>query len=153
MRRTWIWVAIAGLSALAVAGCAGGGPSRSEFESNVQETRDRVDSALAHVTRAQSRQQLLNRMDKAALTIDRAAGDLDGAGAAEGFEDETGKLVKALRELSVDLAATAAQIRQPEFGDLLSGTRGLSFESWTKANSVFQQLRRQGIDVQPLARH
>lgn len=148
MRKTWISVVVA---ALALAGCAGGGPSRSEFESDVRETRDRVDSALAHITQAQSRQQLLNRMDDAAVTIDRAAADLDGAGAAEGFEDESDELVKALKQLSVDLAATAAQIRQPEFGDLLGS--GLSFESWTKANGVFQKLRRQGIDVQPLARH
>lgn len=143
----WLSVVVA---AFALAGCAGG-PSRSEYEAEVQETRDRVDSALAHVTQAQSRPQLLSRMDDAALTIERAAEDLDGAGAADGFEDETEALVKALRQLSVDLAATAAQIRQPEFGDLLGS--GLSFESWTKANGVFQKLRRQGIDVQPLARH
>lgn len=148
MRRMWLSVVVA---ALALAGCAGGGPSRSEYEAEVQETRDRVDSALAHVTQAQSRPQLLSRMDDAALTIERAAEDLDGAGAADGFEDETEALVKALRQLSVDIAATAAQIRQPEFGDLLGS--GLSFESWTKANGVFQKLRRQGIDVQPLARH
>lgn len=141
------------LAALAVAGCAGGGPSRSEFQADVRETRNRVDSALAHITQAQSREDLLNRMDEAALSIDEAAEDLDDAGAAEGFDDEAGELIAALHQLAIDLSGTAEQIRQPEFADVLNTTRGLSFESWTKANRVIRDLRRQGIDVRPLARH
>lgn len=150
MRKTWISVALA---ALALAGCAGGEAlSQSEFEAMVKAARDRVDSAVTHVSRSQSQQQLINRLDQAALAVDEAAADLDDAGAAEGFEDETSRLVKLLRDLSTDLAATAAQLRDPAFAEsLLPQTRALQFESWTKANGILRDLRRQGIDVKPWA--
>jgi hypothetical protein len=136
------------------AGCGGSDPpSLAEYESSVVSARDRVDSALAIITQAQSREELVDRMDDAAVTIDRAAEDLDETGAAEGFDDDAEQLVDALHQLSTDLEGTAAQIRQPGFEDLLLGTRGLSFESWTKTNRVLEGLRKQGVAVEPLARH
>jgi len=85
--------------------------------------------------------------------IDRAADDLDDAGAVERFELENKQLVAALHELSTDLEGTAEQIRQPGFGDLLDSTRGLSFESWTRVNSLLADLSDEGIVVPPLDRH
>jgi hypothetical protein len=147
--RTLIWVVV-GLSVLA-AGCAGSGPSRSEFELSVQEMRDRVASATTHVGKAQSRAQLLSRMDDAALVVERAAADLDEAGAAEGFEDEAERLVRELHGLAADLAATAAQLRDPAFEGALPQSGGVQFESWTKANRILRDLRRQGLEVKPWA--
>lgn len=143
----------AGVAAVALAGCALGGASTEDFEADVREARDRVDSALASVTRAESLEDLFDRMDDAARAVDAAAEDLDDARAPDELEDEADELVDAFHQLSVDLEATADTIRQPEFADVLPGTRGLSFESWTKANRVLGELREQGIDVQPLARH
>lgn len=141
------------VAALAVAGCGGGTASREDYQADVVEIRDRVDSALAYITEAQSREELLTRMDDSANSIDLAADDLADVETADGFEDESDQLVGALRQLSVDIGATAEQIRQPGFGDLLSGTQGLSFESWTAVNRLFGQLRQQGIQVPPLERH
>jgi hypothetical protein len=158
-RISWFWVfsrlALAGIVLVGLAaGCGGSDqPSLAEYESSVVSARDRVDSALAIITQAQSLDELLDRMGDAALTIDRAADDVDETGAPQGFDDETEQLVDALHQLSTDLEGTAEQIRQPGFEDLLLGTRGLSFESWTKANRVLANLRTQGIEVRPLARH
>lgn len=147
-------LAVALAVAAMAAGCGGGGAmSKADYAAKVRNTRDRVDFALARITQAQSHDELLDRMTEAATFIDRAADDLDKAGAAKGFEDETKTLVAALRQLSTDLAATAEQAREPGFQDLLSGATGLSFESWTRANRALQRLRQEGIDVQPLARH
>ena len=146
-------VAVATVAVVA-AGCGGGGgTSVAEYEDAVVTTRERVDSSLERVTQAQSLDDLLERMDQAAIAIEAGADDVDQTGSPEKFEDETKRLVAGLRQLATDLEATAAQIRQPGFEELLTGLRGLNFESWTKVNRVLGELREQGIDVEPLARH
>ena len=92
-------------------------------------------------------------MDEASAQIDRAAEQLDRREAPEELDDERSELVKAFRQLAVDLSQTAAQIREPDFSGLLEGTQGLSFQSWVDANEVLRELREQGFDVQPLGRH
>jgi hypothetical protein len=143
------------LAALLAAGCAGSGDDSSEdFNASVVEARDTVDGALAHITDNPSgKEELLERMDDASAQIDVAAESLDRKEAPEGLDDERERLVKAFRQLAADLTQTAAQIRQPDFGGLLDGTQGLSFESWTDANQVLTQLKRQGVEVEPLGRH
>ena len=128
-------------------------PSVQEFERSIVATRDRVDFALARITKAQSRDELLGRMDEAADTIDAAAGDLGRVGTPRDYESEAGELVDSLRQLAFDVQATADQIRQPGFDDLLIGTRGLSFESWGKVNLALAGLDRKGIEVALLERH
>ena len=66
-------------------------PSVQEFEQSIVTTRDRVDFALERITRAESRDELLGRMDEAADTIDAAAGDLDDVGAPRAYESEAGE--------------------------------------------------------------
>jgi hypothetical protein len=137
-----------------VSGCGGDGtPSVQELERSIMSTRDRVDLVLARITRAQSKNELLERMDEAAAAIEAAAGDLERGGASTGYESDVDKLVDSLRQLAFDVEATAGQIRQPGFGDLLPGARGLSFESWDSVNLTLAGLRRKGIDVAPLERH
>lgn len=128
-------------------------PSVQELERSIITTRDRVDFALARITRAQSRDELLGRMDEAAGTIDDAAGDLEGVATPNGYESEVGKLVDSLRQLAFDVQATADQIRQPGFDELLVGTRGLSFESWDEVNRALAALSAKGIAVALLERH
>jgi len=140
---------------LLAAGCGGSSTdSRADFQDAVNETRNNVDQAMADITDNPSgKQELLQRMDEAATKIDASAEALDRKEAPKGLTDEQTRLVTALRQLAVDLSQTADQIRQPEFGNLLQGTQGLSFESWENANKVLQQLKQQGIEVQPLGRH
>jgi hypothetical protein len=139
---------------LPAAGCGGdGGTSVEDYEDAVVTTRERVDSSLERVTQAQSLDELVERMNHAAIAINAGADDIDETGAPEEFKDETEQLVTGLRQLATDLEATGAQIREPGFTELLTGLRGLNFDSWTKVNSALGTLREQGIDVQPLARH
>lgn len=153
MRARGVFTLIAAFAVLA-AGCGGSSPPSAEaYERAVVDTRDRTDFSLERVTQATSKKQFLERMDEAADAIDDAAGDLDDLGAAKGFENETDGLVDALKQLSTDVGATAEQIRQPGFDELLTGTRGLSFESWDKVNGALRKLRKQGIGVRLLARH
>jgi predicted small lipoprotein YifL len=138
-----------------LAGCGGSGSvSQDDFERDVVAARDQVDGALAHITDNPSgKEELLDRMDEAAAQIDRTAEELDEREAPEGLDDERTKLVRAFRQLAVDLSQTAEQIRQPDFSGLLEGTQGLSFQSWVDANEVLRELREQGLDVRPLGRH
>ena len=69
------------------------------------------------------------------------------------YEAEVESLVDSLEQLAFDVQATADQIRQPDFGGLLEGTRGLSFESWDSVNRALADLAEQGIAVEPLVRH
>jgi hypothetical protein len=146
---------VAAASALLVAGCGGGGAPTTvpELEQAVGLARDRTDFVLERITEAESEEELLARMDEAADTIDDAAGGVERVGAPDGFETEVNELVAALSQLAVDLRATADQVRQPGFGDLFEGTRGLSFESWVQVNRALAALKLKGITVAPLMRH
>jgi hypothetical protein len=135
---------------LVAAGCGGSGePSPEDYAQAVVLNRDRVDFALARITRAQSADELLTRMDEASTVIDRAAGELDDKGAPSEYQPEAGNLVKQMRQLAVDIKATADQARQPGFGGLITDPhlQGLSFDSWTKMNKALAGLAGKGIKV------
>jgi hypothetical protein len=133
--------------------CGGsGGPSVQEFSDAVVLNRDRTDFALSRITRAQSQEELLTRMDEAATVIGKAAGELDKTGAPSDYQPEADNLVKSLRQLSVDIQATADQARIPGFETLLTNT-GLSFNSWDDVNKALAGLAGKGIDVSILQRH
>jgi hypothetical protein len=124
-----------------------------DLEQAIVLARDRSDFVLEAITRAQSRDELLARMDDAADTIDDAATDLEGVRAPAEYEGDADRLVESLHQLAFDVQATADQIREPGFDDLLSGTQGLSFESWVEVNRALSALGRIGIEVAPLERH
>jgi hypothetical protein len=133
--------------------CGGsGGPSVQEFSDAVVLNRDRTDFALSRITRAQSQEELLTRMDEAATVIGKAAGELDKTGAPSDYQPEADNLVKSLRQLSVDIQATADQARIPGFETLLTNT-GLSFNSWDDVNKALAGLAGKGIEVSILQRH
>jgi nitrogen-specific signal transduction histidine kinase len=143
--------------AVVVSACGGGDETSSatvaEYTASVSSARDRVDFALARITKATSQEEFLNRMDEAAAAIDAAASDLEDAGVAEGYDDETEQLTSALHQLSVDLEATAHDIAQPEFSGLVGDAQGLNFESWDKANLALAALIGDGIEVELIGRH
>jgi hypothetical protein len=145
-------VLLLSLTVLASA-CGGSGePSVEKFSDAVVLNRDRTDFVLARITRAQSREELLTRMDEAATVIGKAADELDETGAPSDYQPEADKLVTSLRQLSVDIQATADQARIPGFEELLTDT-GLSFNSWDDVNKALAGLAGKGIEVSILQRH
>ena len=138
-----------------VAGCGGSNTAtKAEYSSSVVKARDRVDYALAQITVGKgSLETLLDRMDSAAALIDDAAGDLDKAGTAKGFEDETTQLVDAFDALARGLEGVASDARQPELGGVLPTINSLEFPGWVKANRILASLKRQGIHVEPIGSH
>lgn len=138
---------------LVAAGCGGGEPSPEEYAQAVVLNRNRVDFVLGRITRARSQDELLTRMDEAALLIDKAAGELDDKGAPADFQPEADNLVKSLRQLSVDIQATADQARVPGFENLFTGTKGLSFDSWDDVNKALAGLAGKGVRVTILQNH
>ena len=135
-----------------VAGCGGGEPSVEKFSNSVVLNRNRVDFALARITRAKSQDELLTRMDEASVVIDKSAGELADVGAPSDYQPEADNLVKYLRQLAVDVQATADQARIPGFQDLLKNT-GLSFNSWDDVNKALAGLAGKGIPVTILQPH
>jgi hypothetical protein len=145
-------VLLLSLTVLASA-CGGSGePSVQEFSDAVVLNRDRADFVLARITRALSQEELLTRMDEAAAEIDKAAKELEKTGAPSDYQPEADNLVKSLRQLSVDIQATADQARIPGFETLLTKT-GLSFNSWDDVNKALAGLAGKGINVSILQRH
>jgi hypothetical protein len=137
-------------AAVLVSGCGGGGvPSVEEFSEAVVLNRNRADFALTRITRADSQDELLNRMDEASAVIDKAAGALADEGAPSDYQPEADDLVKSLRQLAVDIQATAGQARIPGFENLLTGDgfQGLSFDSWDSVNKALAGLAGKGIPV------
>ena len=130
----------------------GGTTSQEDYQAAVVSARDRTNFALGRLSRAQSVEELLERMDEAAATVNGAAGELEDEGAPAGLEDETGRLVKQLRTLSQDVKGTADQARVPGFEQILFGAGGLNFESWDRINAILAELREQGVLVPALER-
>jgi hypothetical protein len=86
-------------------GCGENGtPPVPHVERSIVLTRDRVDFALERITRAQSRDELLGRMDEAADTIDDAARDLEGVGTPKNYERRSASSSTAAP--AVDVQAT-----------------------------------------------
>jgi hypothetical protein len=127
--------------------------SRADYQATVVNARDRVDFALVRVTRSQSADELIERLDEAAAVIGDTASKLDEAGVAEGFEEQNDKLVKTMRSFSDELAGTAAQFRDPSFAPTLSAITSLSFPQWDALNRQLAALEEQGIQVDQLPRH
>jgi len=139
---------------LVTASCGGSGdPSPEAYSDAVVVNRNRVDFVLARITRAKSQDELIARMDEAALLIGKAGDELDDKGAPADFQPEADDLVKSLRQLSVDVQATADQVRQPGFENLLQGTQGLNFESWDDVNKALAGLAGKGVQVSILRKH
>jgi hypothetical protein len=150
-------VAIASLAVIVavLAGCGGSSTAtKDDYATSVVKARDRVDYALTQITVGKgSLATLLDRMDNAAVLIDAAAGDLDKAGTAKGFDDETTQLVAAFHALARGLEGVASDARQPELGGVLPSINSLEFPGWVKANRVLRKLNGQGITVQPIGSH
>jgi hypothetical protein len=153
--RHHVAIALLAVIVAIVAGCGGSSTATKEdYAASVVKARDRVDYALAQITVGTGTLELLlDRMEGAAALIDAAADDLDGAGAAEGFEGETEQLVAAFSELARGLEGVASDARQPELGGILPTTKGLEFPGWVKANRILTSLKRQGIAVEPIGSH
>jgi len=141
--------ALAASLVLVAAGCGGGQPSAEDYADSVVLNRNRADFVLGRITRAGSPEELLTRMDEASLVIGKAADELDDEGAPDEFQPEADDLVKWLRQLSVDIQATADQARVPGFENLLTGQglQGLSFDSWDNVNKALAGLAGKGIQV------
>jgi hypothetical protein len=137
------------LGVVLATGCGGSDDAPPDaYEASVIEVRNRVDSALADISEAQSRPELFNRMEVAGEAIARAAKDFDNEDAPEEFRQEHGELVNALQLLATDLGATASDLRN--YPELLDGTSALQFEGWTKANRALRELADGGIEVRPI---
>jgi hypothetical protein len=150
-------VAVAVAVAVAAVGLALGGEdsptSKQEFQAEVVVSRDRVDFALGRLSKAQSLDEFLTRMDEAAAAIDDTAAELHDVTAPEELADEQELLVKDMETLARDVQGTADQARIPGFEDILLGAAGLDFESWDSINATLAKLREQGVVVPPLQRH
>lgn len=139
---------------LVASGCGGSGePSVEEFSDAVVLNRNRTDFVLGRITRAQSLEELFTRMDEAAATISKSADELEDTGAPSDYQPEAGDLVKWLRQLSVDVQATADQARIPGFEGLITQTNAISFDSWDQVNKALAGLAGKGIEVTILQRH
>jgi hypothetical protein len=158
--RTWLFVAaavVATVTAVALVGLALGGGSdegttKPEYQAAVVNTRDRIDFSLGRLSKAQSLEELLERMDEASATIDDAGDDLGDLGSPAALEDQHERLVDEIESLAADVQGTANQARTPGFEDILNGAAGLDFPAWDSINSIFAELRRAGIRVPPLDR-
>jgi hypothetical protein len=127
--------------------------SRESYQAAVVNARDRVDFAYGRIATPESPEDLIERMDDAAVAIGDTASDLDDTGVPDEFEDENERLVDALRAFSDVLAGTAAQFQDPTFGGTVPGITSLSFPEWDRVNRILAQLDEQGIRVEQLARH
>jgi hypothetical protein len=142
---------VATLLSLALLGGCGGSASRDEFRQDVVDARDRVDAGLEQATEARDFDELLDRLEIAAVEIRKAATDLSKEGAPGGLRDEKRALEDALRALSEEIIATVETL--DGLGPNVPITRGLTFENWEEVQARLEVLRTEGIDVAPLDRH
>jgi len=153
MTARFLLVLILALAVIAT-GCGGfGAPSADEYSDAVVLNRNRVDFVLGRITRADSIEELLTRMDEASIVIGKSSEELDKLGAPDDFQPEADDLVEALAQLAVDVQATADQARIPGFEGLLTESNAISFDSWDDVNKALAGLAGKGIPVSILQRH
>lgn len=134
---------------VALAGC--GGASREEFQADVVAARNDADAGLEQVARASSVEDLLARMQAAAVEVRKAASAVRAADAPGGLEDERDALADDLLALSDEIIGTVETLEA--FPEQAEATRGLSFEQWNAVQASLAALRREGVQVPPLERH
>jgi hypothetical protein len=151
----WILaVAIAAAAAVAVvlaAGVFGGSPTREDFQTEVLHARNRMDASLEFMTRAQTWDDLLERMEAAADQARSAGSDVEDAGAPSDLEEAGAELAVALHALGEELSATAEALDNPDLQG--SNIQGLNFDNWVRVQKALTALRAQGIEVPPLERY
>jgi hypothetical protein len=134
--------------------CGGfGAPSAEEYSDAVVLNRNRVDFAFGRITRADSVDEFLTRMDEAAIVIAKAGEELDKLGAPDEYQPEADDLAAAFSQLAVDIQATADQARTPGFEGLITEMNAISFESWDNANKALAGLAGKGVPVSILQRY
>jgi hypothetical protein len=129
----------------------GGGASEEEFQQDVVDARDRVDAGLAQVTTAGDFEELLDRLEIAAVETRKAATDLGNADSPGSLRDEKRELTEALRTLSLEIVGTVETF--DTLGPNVPITRGINFEAWDVVQGELADLRDAGINVRPLGRH
>ena len=140
------------LAALALlAGCGGGGASKEEFQQDVVDARDRVDAGLEQVTKAGDFEELLDRLEIAAVETRKASTDLGEADAPSDLREAKRQLQEALAALSEEIVGTVETF--DSLGPAVPITRGLNFDAWNTVQNELADLRAAGIAVQPLGRH
>jgi hypothetical protein len=127
--------------------------TRAEYTATVTNTRDRIDFALVRITRSQSEEELIERIDEASTAVGAAGDDLGDAGVARGFENLHDRLVSTLDDFSSELEGTAAQFQDPTFAPNLQGINSLGFLEWENVNKVLADMRKKGLEVDLLERH
>jgi hypothetical protein len=156
-----LWLAIAVVAAVVAGGIVlagmalGGGDDESsvqQYQVVVVEARDRVDFSLGRLSKAQSLDELLERMDEGAAAIGGAASELDDTTPPDELADVHEQLAENMHALSDDIQGTADQARVPGFEGILLGADGLNFDSWDAINANLEAMQEQGVVVQPLAR-
>jgi hypothetical protein len=139
---------VASVLALGVAAGCGGG---DDYETEVQESRDRVDDALAQVTDATSFDDLLRRLRVGASDVRGASDELGEEDPPDELEDEGEELVAAYRALSGEMTATATALNDVTTEQ--SVIQGLEFRNWNRIQDALEAFRAEGVDVEPLNRH
>jgi len=139
------------LVAAVSAGCAGGSVSKQEFRQDVLSARNHADAGLAQVVDASSVEDLLARMRIAAVEVRDAATDVRKAPAPDELEDEREQLADRLLALSDEIVSTVETLEA--FPEQAASTNALNFAAWDAVQAALAKLRREGIDVRPLARH
>ncbi len=158
-RRLWVVIAAVAVvvaSGIALAGMALGGEesdaSAAEYQVVVVNVRDRTDFALGRLSKAQSFDELLERMDEASAAINGAVGELEEATPPAELADVHAELAGNLEAMATDIQSTADQARVPGFEDLFQGASGLNFETWDAVNENLAAMEEAGVVVAPLSR-
>jgi hypothetical protein len=163
MRWSWLSIgALIGMGAAALVGAVVFGKavagsnepsSRVGYQELVVVVRDRIDFALARIGTSQSPEELVSRIDEASAIAGVAAEELADTKPPSELTSRNEKLVRTLRAFSDELGGTAETLGDPSFEGALKGLNSLSFKQWDELNRVLGELRSDGIEVEPLARH
>jgi hypothetical protein len=150
-------VAVAAVVAVVVAVTAMGGDktaTKPEYQATIVNVRDRVDFSYAQITKADSVENLVERLDVASAAIGDVADDVRGSAVAPGFESLNGDLADKLDKFSDALAATSEQFQDPSsagFG--LDSITSLGFTEWDDVNEILTEMKKKGLEVTLLERH
>jgi hypothetical protein len=139
--------------AIALTGCGGGGTlSKSQYQERLQQSGHELTTALAALSRSNSKDEFVTGVDNVEKALKDAADDLDGITPPEDVRSANDRLVEGFRKLADDFDQVKAAADKGPDAARQKGRQVTTGAASREADQAIKEIQRRGYDVGELGR-